>query len=48
MMENVLYYKELFDPIDSKGVKAITETNDDRKKLNKKAGKYITQWVYQS
>jgi hypothetical protein len=47
-MEAILYCKELFDPIKFKGVKPISITNDDWKKLNKKAVGYIRQWVDQS
>jgi hypothetical protein len=47
-MEDILYCKELFNPIEFKGVKPIAISNDDWKKLNTKAIGYIRQWVDQS
>ena len=47
-MEDILYYKELFEPIECKGYKSITTTEDEWKKLNKKTIGQIRQWVDQS
>jgi hypothetical protein len=47
-MEDILYCKKLFDPIEFKGVKPIAIANEDWKKLNWKAVGYIRQWVDQS
>jgi hypothetical protein len=44
-MEDILYFNELFDPIEFKGVKSIAITNDDWKKLNRKVVGYIKQWI---
>ena len=35
-MEDILYCKELFEPIECKGYKAVTTTKDEWKKLNRK------------
>lgn len=47
-MEDVLYYKELFEPIDLAVVKPKMKTNNKQNKLNKKANGHIKQRVYQS
>jgi hypothetical protein len=47
-MEDILYCKDLFDPIKLEGVKPISTTNDDWNKMNRKAVGYIRQWVDQS
>ena len=35
-MEDILYCKELSDPIECKGYKPVTTTEDEWKKLNRK------------
>jgi hypothetical protein len=47
-MEDILYCKELFEPIELNGIKPDAKTDDEWKKLNKKAVGYIRQWVDQS
>ncbi|KAL6328683.1 hypothetical protein AAG906_003368 [Vitis piasezkii] len=47
-MEDILYCKELFEPIKCKGYKPITTTEDEWKKLNRKTIGQIRQWVDQS
>jgi hypothetical protein len=46
-MEDVLYCKDLFDPIEMEGVKPISTTNEDWNKMNRKAVGYIRQWIDQ-
>jgi hypothetical protein len=48
MMEDILYCKDLFDPIELEGVKLVSTTNEDWNKMNRKAVGYIRQWVDQS
>ena len=45
MMEDILYCKELFEPIECKGYKPVTTTEDEWKKLNRKTIWQIRQWV---
>jgi hypothetical protein len=40
-MEALLYCKKLFNPIELKCVKLVAVTNEDCKKLNRKAVGYI-------
>jgi hypothetical protein len=47
-MEDILYCKDLFDPIEMEGVKPISTTNEDWNKMNRKAVGYIRQWIDQS
>jgi hypothetical protein len=47
-MEDILYCKDLFDPIELEGVKPISTTNEDWNKMNRKAVGYIRQWIDQS
>ena len=47
-MEDILYCKELFKPIECRGYKSVTTTEDEWKKLNRKAIGQIRQWVDQS
>ncbi|KAL6335550.1 hypothetical protein AAG906_030679 [Vitis piasezkii] len=47
-MEDILYCKELFEPIECKGYKPVTTTEDEWKKLNRKTTGQIRQWVDQS
>ena len=47
-MEDILYCKELFDPIELKCVKPVVLTNDNWNKLNREAVGYIKQYVDQS
>ena len=47
-MEDILYCKQLFEPIEHKGYKAVTATEDEWKKLNRKTIRQIRQWVDQS
>ena len=47
-MEDILYCKELFEPIECKGYKPVTTTEDEWKKLNRKTIWQIRQWVDQS
>lgn len=47
-MEDILYCKELFEPIELNGIKPDAKTDDEWKKLNRKAVGYIRQWVDQS
>ena len=44
-MNDILYCKELFKPIECKGYKPITITEDEWKKLNRKTIGQIRQWV---
>jgi hypothetical protein len=43
-MEDILYCKELFEPIDLNGVKPNAKTDDEWKKLNRKAIEHIRWW----
>ena len=47
-MEDILYYKELFESIECRSYKSITTTEDEWKKLNRKIIGKIRQWVNQS
>ena len=47
-MEDILYCKELFEPIECRGYKPVIATEDEWKKLNRKIIEKIRQWVYQS
>ncbi|RVW71230.1 Retrovirus-related Pol polyprotein from transposon TNT 1-94 [Vitis vinifera] len=47
-MEDILYCKELFEPIERKDYKPVTTTEDEWKKLNRKTIGHIRQWVDQS
>ena len=47
-MEDILYSKELFEPIERKDYKPVTTTEDEWKKLNRKTIGQIRQWVDQS
>ena len=47
-MEDILYCKELFDPIECRGYKSVTTTDDEWKKLNRETIGHIRQWVDQS
>ena len=47
-IEDILYCKELFEPIECRGYKPVTTTEDDWKKLNRKTIRQIRQWVDQS
>ena len=47
-MEDILYWKALFEPIECKGYKLVTITEDEWKKLNRKTIWQIRQWVDQS
>ena len=47
-MNDILYCKELFKPIECKGYKPITITEDEWKKLNRKTIGQIRQWVDQN
>jgi hypothetical protein len=47
-MEDILYCKELFEPIELNRVKPNAKTNDELKKLNRKAVWHIRHWVDQS
>ena len=47
-MEDILYCKELFEPIECRGYKPITTIEDEWKKLNRKTVGQIRQWVDQS
>ena len=44
-VEDILYCKELFEPIECRGYKSVTTTEDEWKKLNRKAIGQIRQWV---
>jgi hypothetical protein len=44
-MEDILYCKELFEPIELNGIKPDAKTDDEWKKLNRKAVGHIRQWV---
>jgi hypothetical protein len=46
-MEDILYCKELFEPIKLNGIKPDAKTDDEWKKLNRKAVGHIRQWVDQ-
>jgi hypothetical protein len=47
-MKYILYCKELFEPIELNGIKPNAKTDDELKKLNRKAIGHISQWVDQS
>ena len=47
-IEDILYCKELFEPIERKDYKPVTTTEDEWKKLNRKTIGQIRQWVDQS
>ena len=47
-MEDILYCKELFEPIECRGYKPITTTEDEWRKVNRKTIRQIRQWVDQS
>ena len=47
-MEDILYCKELFEPIECRGYNPVTTTEDECKKLNRKIIGQIRQWVDQS
>ena len=47
-MEDILYCKELFEPIECRGYKPVTTTKDEWKKLNRKTIGQIRQCVDQS
>jgi hypothetical protein len=47
-MKDILYYKELFEPIELNGIKPDAKTDDEWKKLNRKDVGHIRQWVDQS
>ena len=47
-IEDILYCKELFVPIECRGYKPITTIEDEWKKLNRKTVGQIRQWVDQS
>ena len=47
-MKDILYCKELFEPIECRGYKPITTIEDEWKKLNRKTVGQIRQWVDQS
>ena len=44
-MKDILYSKELFEPIEYRGYKLVTTTEDEWKKLNRKTIGHIRQWV---
>ena len=44
-MEDILYYKDLFDPIALKGVKPEEVKDEDWIKMNRKPVGYIRQWI---
>ena len=46
--KDILYCKELFEPIECRGYKSVTTTEDEWKKLNRKTIRQIRQWVDQS
>jgi len=45
MMEDLLYYKDLYDPIELQRIKIDNIWAEDWKKLNKEVVGTITQWV---
>lgn len=47
-MEDILNCKKLFEPIKFNGVKPDAKTDDEWKKLNRKAVGHLRQWVDQS
>jgi hypothetical protein len=47
-MKDILYCKELFEPIELNGIKPDAKTDDEWNKLNRKAVGHIKQWVDQS
>jgi hypothetical protein len=47
-MKDILYCKELFEPIELNVIKPDAKTDDEWKKLNRKAVGHIRQWVNQS
>ena len=47
-MEDILYCKELFEPIECRCYKPVIATEDEWNKLNRKIIEKIRQWVYQS
>ena len=44
-MEDLLYCKDLFSPVEGDSAKPETISEDDWKKLNGKAVGYIKQWL---
>ena len=47
-MYDILYCKELFEPIECRGYKLVITIEDEWKKLNTKTIGQIRQWVDQS
>jgi len=47
-MEDLLFCRDLYDPIEEKGVKPIGKTDGDWKKINRKTIGVIRQWIDQS
>ncbi|KAA8518002.1 hypothetical protein F0562_015476 [Nyssa sinensis] len=44
-MEDMLYCKDLYDPLENKGIIPITKTEDEWKKMNRKTIGQIRQWT---
>ena len=47
-MEDLLFCKDLYDPIEEKGVKPAAKSDGDWKKINRKTIGVIRQWIDQS
>lgn len=47
-MEDILYCKDLYQPLQDKGTKPIDKSDDDWNVMNRKTVGQIRQWIYQS
>jgi len=47
-MEDLLFCRDLYDPIEEKGVKPTSKYDGDWKKINRKTIGVIRQWIDQS
>ena len=45
MMEHILFYKDLYDPLENKGGKPVATKNDEWKKMNRKTIRLIRQCI---
>ena len=44
-MKDILFYKDLYDPLDNKGDKPVVTKDEEWKKMNHKAIGQIRQWI---
>jgi len=47
-MEDLLFCRDWYDPIEEKGVKPVSKSEGDWKKINSKIVGVIRQWIDQS